>query len=112
MDYITYLNKTFYVIILQKMPHKSIIIIFNKLRSSKFKVSFFCLMLFFMTSNSSKGASPVKISYTVTFPEAQAHYVDIEMHIDNIQQKELTLKMPVWTPGSYLVREFAKNVEI
>lgn len=94
------------------MPHKSISVIFNKLRPSKFRFSFICLTLFFMTANTSKGASPVKISYTVTFPEAQAHYVNIEMHIDNIQQKELTLKMPVWTPGSYLVREFAKNVEI
>jgi len=94
------------------MPHKSISVIFNKLRPSKFRFSFICLTLFFMTANTSKGASPVKISYNVTFPEAQAHYVNIEMHIDNIQQKELTLKMPVWTPGSYLVREFAKNVEI
>ena len=94
------------------MLQKSITIIFNKLRHSKFRFFLIGLTLFFMTPNNSKGASPVKISYTVTFPEAQAHYVNIEMHIDNIQQKELTLKMPVWTPGSYLVREFAKNVEI
>lgn len=65
-----------------------------------------------MTINTSKAAGQVKISYTVTFPEAQAHYADIEMHIDNIHQNELTLKMPVWTPGSYLVREYARNVEI
>jgi len=65
-----------------------------------------------MITNTSKGASPVKISYTVTFPEAQAHYADIEMRIDNIHQNTLTLKMPVWTPGSYLIREYAKNVEI
>src|SRR6202012_5534710 len=97
---------------IRKMLYKSITIIFNKLRPSKFQFSFFCLTLFCMITNTSKGANPVKISYTVTFPEAQAHYADIEMHIDNIQQKELTLKMPVWTPGSYLVREFAKNVEI
>jgi len=64
-----------------------------------------------MTSTISKGASPVKIAYTVTFPNAQAHYADIEMRIDNIHQNTLTLKMPVWTPGSYLIREYAKNVE-
>jgi len=91
---------------------KSIAIIFNKLRLTKLQLtSLFCLTLFFMTANTSKGANPPQISYTVTFPEAQAHYADIEMHIDNINQNSITLKMPVWTPGSYLVREFAKNVE-
>ncbi|WP_235854059.1 M61 family metallopeptidase [Mucilaginibacter terrenus] len=55
--------------------------------------------------------SPVKISYTLTFPEAQAHYIDVEMTLTGLKQPTLDLKMPVWTPGSYLVREFAKNVE-
>jgi len=64
-----------------------------------------------MNSTISKAVSPVNISYTVTFPEAQAHYADIEMNITGLHQKTLDLKMPVWTPGSYLVREFAKNVE-
>jgi len=64
-----------------------------------------------MTVDTGKGATTAKISYTVTFPEAQAHYANVEMHIDNISQNNITLKMPVWTPGSYLVREFAKNIE-
>lgn len=59
----------------------------------------------------SNAANEAKIAYTVTFPEAQAHYADIEMSISNLKQESLILKMPVWTPGSYLVREFAKNVE-
>jgi predicted metalloprotease with PDZ domain len=64
-----------------------------------------------MTVDTGKGAATAKISYTVTFPEAQAHYVNVEMHIDNLSQNNIILKMPVWTPGSYLVREFAKNIE-
>ncbi|MDB5131595.1 MAG: peptidase [Mucilaginibacter sp.] len=59
----------------------------------------------------SQAAGAVKISYTVSFPEAQAHYADVEMHISGLNQTVLDLKMPVWTPGSYLVREYAKNVE-
>lgn len=65
-----------------------------------------------MDINTSNAASTAQISYTVTFPEAQAHYADIEMHISQLNQKTLVLKLPVWTPGSYLVREFSKNVEI
>ncbi|MBS1527098.1 MAG: M61 family metallopeptidase [Bacteroidetes bacterium] len=71
----------------------------------------FSLLLLTMEPNTGKSQSSVKISYTVTFPEAQAHYADIEMDISGLHQKILDLKMPVWTPGSYLVREFSKNVE-
>ena len=56
-------------------------------------------------------AGNTQIIYTVSFSEAQAHYADIELNISNLKQDELELKMPVWTPGSYLVREFARNIE-
>jgi predicted metalloprotease with PDZ domain len=64
-----------------------------------------------MNINTSNAVTLAKISYNVTFPEVQAHYVDIEMNIEHLNQPTLVLKMPVWTPGSYLVREFAKSVE-
>src|SRR5476651_1936861 len=71
----------------------------------------FCLTLLFMNTPKSNAAGAVQISYTVTFPEAQAHYADVEMNISGLNQNTLDLKMPVWTPGSYLIREFAKNIE-
>jgi len=64
-----------------------------------------------MSSAIGQTTSPVNISYTITFREAQAHYADVEMDITGLNQKALDLKMPVWTPGSYLVREYSKNVE-
>lgn len=64
-----------------------------------------------MNTSTGLAAGAVKVSYTVTFPEAQAHYADVEMDISGISQPYLLLKMPVWTPGSYLIREFSKNVE-
>src|ERR1700744_6563152 len=71
----------------------------------------FLLILFCMDITAVEAAGAVQISYTVTFPEAQAHYADVEMNISNLQQNTLDIKMPVWTPGSYLIREFSKNVE-
>ncbi len=74
-----------------------------------FSVALFTII---MTTNTiTNAARPAQISYNVTFPEAQAHYADIEMNITGLAQKSLDLKMPVWTPGSYLVREFARNLE-
>jgi predicted metalloprotease with PDZ domain len=71
----------------------------------------FFLFLSFMIPSSGNAAGTTKISYTLTFPEAQAHYVDVEMQINGLKQNSIDLKMPVWAPGSYLVREFARNIE-
>ncbi|MGX5688823.1 M61 family metallopeptidase [Arcticibacter tournemirensis] len=51
------------------------------------------------------------ISFQISFTEPQAHYADVEMQISGNKSDFIDLKMPVWAPGSYLVREFAKNVE-
>jgi predicted metalloprotease with PDZ domain len=47
----------------------------------------------------------------LSFPDAHAHYVDVEASIPTDGQRQVDLMMPVWTPGSYLVREYARNVE-
>lgn len=51
------------------------------------------------------------ISYQVYFRQPELHYVEIEMKVSvkNIQTVEVY--MPVWTPGSYMVREFSKNLD-
>lgn len=77
----------------------------------KWHLKILVLFYFLIMSSTSEAAGALQISYTVSFPEAQAHYADIEMEIKGIAQSKLNLKLPVWTPGSYLVREFSKNVE-
>ncbi len=57
-------------------------------------------------------ASFSQIRYTLKMPKPQNHYFEVEMLIEGIDSKELEVKMPVWAPGSYLVREFAKNVNL
>ncbi|MES2458069.1 MAG: PDZ domain-containing protein [Bacteroidota bacterium] len=57
------------------------------------------------------GKSQVKIGFEVSFTEPQAHYAEVEMNISGLSNDFVDVKMPAWTPGSYLIREFAKNVE-
>ncbi len=45
-------------------------------------------------------------------PKPQNHYYHVSMELKDFTEDELLIKMPVWTPGSYLVREFAKNVNL
>lgn len=55
--------------------------------------------------------SQVKIGFEVSFIEPQAHYAEVEMTISGLKKDYIDVKMPVWAPGSYLVREFSKSVE-
>lgn len=64
----------------------------------------------FMTIDT-QAQNSTNINFQVSFTEPQAHYADVVMTISNIKKEEITVKMPVWTPGSYLVREFSKNIE-
>ena len=54
---------------------------------------------------------PDAISYTLRFPAPETHYVEVEAHFPTGGRPEIELMMPVWTPGSYVVREFSRNVE-
>ena len=67
--------------------------------------------IIFMAVITTSLSAQEKIAFKVSFSEPQAHYVDIEMEISGLMTDQIDLKMPVWTPGSYLIREFAKNVE-
>ena len=55
--------------------------------------------------------SQVKIGFEVSFKEPQAHYAEVQMNIAGLVKDYVDVKMPVWTPGSYLIREFEKSVE-
>jgi predicted metalloprotease with PDZ domain len=45
-------------------------------------------------------------------PKPQNHYFHVKMELDGFTEKQLKVKMPIWAPGSYLAREFAKNVNL
>jgi predicted metalloprotease with PDZ domain len=51
------------------------------------------------------------IVYTLRFPAPHTHYVEVEARVPADGRADIELMMPVWTPGSYLVREFARHVE-
>jgi predicted metalloprotease with PDZ domain len=54
---------------------------------------------------------PEPISYTLRFPSPQTHYVEVEALVPTDGLPAVELLMAVWTPGSYLVREYARNLE-
>ena len=51
------------------------------------------------------------IRYTLRFPAPQTHYAEVEASYPTSGQPQIELFMAVWTPGSYLVREYERHVE-
>ncbi|MBA3241817.1 MAG: M61 family metallopeptidase [Acidobacteria bacterium] len=55
-----------------------------------------------------------QIAYTVSMPRPETHLLEVEMRLRwdaGSPPSSVELLMPVWTPGSYLVREYARHVQ-
>ncbi len=62
-------------------------------------------------TNAAQTAAP-EISYTISMSKPWTHLLEVEMRMKwSSMPANAELKMPVWTPGSYLIREYAKNVQ-
>lgn len=62
-------------------------------------------------ARTTQAAAP-DISYTVSMSKPWTHLLEVEMRLKwNRMPAQAQLKMPVWTPGSYLVREYARHVQ-
>ena len=51
------------------------------------------------------------LHYTVSMSQPATHLFEVSLTVENWTEPVLDLKFPVWTPGSYLVREYAKHLQ-
>jgi predicted metalloprotease with PDZ domain len=72
-----------------------------------------CLALALALSGAGLHGAPMPepIAYTLRFPAPQTHYVEVEARVPTDGRPEIELMMAVWTPGSYILREYARTVE-
>jgi predicted metalloprotease with PDZ domain len=52
-----------------------------------------------------------KIHYVVAMSQPETHLFEVTLHIADYPNSILDLKMPVWTPGSYLIREYERHLQ-
>jgi predicted metalloprotease with PDZ domain len=76
--------------------------------AAKFWVAFF-LMTHAAAAHAQTAPDPIR--YTLSFPAPQTHYVEVTATVPTERRATIDLMMAVWTPGSYLVREYERNVE-
>ena len=60
---------------------------------------------------STSESNSVSLFYRVAMPQPASHLFEVTLQLTGWQQDTLELRMPVWTPGSYLVREYARHVQ-
>lgn len=80
-----------------------------EVKSTQMTKSIFLLTGFIYFSLTSFAA---KVDYSLSMENPNTHYFQVEMGISELSTDEITVKMPVWAPGSYLVREFSKNLNL
>jgi predicted metalloprotease with PDZ domain len=64
-----------------------------------------------MTTSTVTENSLPQFFYQIAIPEPENHLLEIKLTIANWHSDVLDLKLPVWTPGSYLIREYAKHLQ-
>src|SRR5207244_104961 len=79
------------------------------------KLIFTTVVVLAAVSAQAQNPNASDISFTVSMPEPWTHLLRVEMrmHISaslNVPN-ESDLVMPVWTPGSYLIREYERHVQ-
>jgi predicted metalloprotease with PDZ domain len=76
-----------------------------------------CAIMFGVSTSRAQTKAPLssEISYTVAMSRPSTHLLEVEIRMKipaNLQvPNESDLIMPVWTPGSYLIREFERHVQ-
>ena len=61
------------------------------------------------TTAAAQALEPIR--YTLRFPAPHTHYVEVEAVIPSAGRAEVEVYMATWTPGSYLIREYERQVE-
>ena len=84
--------------------------------SRRFVLSFLLLSLVVLPSSSLAWAvepapAPVeRISLTVSMDQPSTHYFHVVLRVEGVRSDTLEVKLPVWTPGYYLIMDYARNV--
>lgn len=65
---------------------------------------------FLLAQLTAASAQSLQVEHLISFPNRQNQYVDIQLSMP-VSAGGTELLMPSWTPGSYLIRDYAAHVE-
>lgn len=62
-------------------------------------------------NSAKKIANQTKLKYFLRATELEDHLFEVKIQITNITSKTIEMAMPAWSPGRYVIYNFAKNVQ-
>lgn len=79
------------------------------------KKNFALILIFSLLVLPSWGKNPKKnpvatIEYTVSMENPNNHYYHLSLTYSGLREKSVELKLPVWTPGYYMIMDYAKYI--
>jgi len=54
--------------------------------------------------------SAQEVAYRISWDNPNSHLFDIQMSFDNPSEGPVSVRIPAWRPGRYLIQNFAKNI--
>ena len=67
------------------------------------------LLLFSLTTQ--EVSAQISLEYKLSMSKPYTHYFEVETKVTGLKKNYIDFVMPVWAPGSYLIRDLPKNVE-
>ncbi|MGA2585528.1 MAG: PDZ domain-containing protein [Candidatus Aminicenantales bacterium] len=77
---------------------------------NQFRAALFCLVFLFAVSFALGQAPEGGMAFTVSMDRPNTHYFHVVFRVDGLKGETQDFKMPAWTPGYYLIMDYAKNV--
>lgn len=68
------------------------------------------LSILFIWPTGRPAAATVTLEYEVWMKDPHSHYFDVAIRLTGIERDMVDLIMPAWTPGSYVIRDYARHV--
>ncbi|MGD9560816.1 MAG: M61 family metallopeptidase [Pyrinomonadaceae bacterium] len=81
---------------------------FKTIRTLAYAYALFVMLVSVQPAYSQKGK--LDVTYTVSLSEPSQRQFHVTTDIKNIDQPQLQLSLPTWTPGWYVVENYAKNI--
>ena len=72
--------------------------------------SFFFVLMLSPLVAIAQNIQATKIAYTVSMENPNQHYYHVSLTYSDIKEKSVELKLPVWTPGYYMIMDYARYV--
>jgi len=77
----------------------------------KREINLIAVLLLLFSLATQEVSAQIRLEYKLSMSKPYTHYFEVETKVTGLKKNYIDFVMPVWAPGSYLIRDFPKNIE-